>query len=112
MDIPKSYPSLKFTLPYANRQIQAKKFAFAPNNSPLSFRLFLTYATDEQQKNRFTVDEAFWISEIITTDVPPENFPKNPSNSFYISSPSKFGKAATYIIGIPVLIGLAAIGGE
>ena len=112
IDIPKSHRPHKFTLPSANGFIDVKKYEFAPDNSPMSFRLFLTYATDEQQKTSVVLDEAFWISEIITTDLPPESFPKNPSNRFYVSKPTGFAKASAYIIGIPVLIGLAALGAQ
>lgn len=112
IQIPKSHNPHKIKLMSTNGLIEAKKYTFTSNDSPKSFRLYLTCSMDEQQKSTFVFDETFWISEIIATSINPENFKNNAVNNFYIRKITGFGKATTYIIGIPLIIGLAALSAE
>lgn len=89
----------------------AKKYSFNQGDTPLNIRLYLTFSMNEQMNPQFNVDDAFWISDIISTMASPKEIPNKPANGFQLEKMTGFGTAMVAVLVIPLLVVLAAAGG-
>jgi hypothetical protein len=53
---------------------RAKKYSFLQENSPLNFRIFLSFSLDDSSKNPFQIDNTFWVSDYFTSYTSPKVF--------------------------------------
>jgi hypothetical protein len=93
-------------------QISAKKFSFSKEDSPLSFRIFLSISNDESFKNPIQFDNTFWVSDYFATSISPKSLGIIPGNQFYIRKSTGFSRT----MGVVSLVGIitlgAMVGGE
>lgn len=89
----------------------AKSASFNGENSPLSFKSYLTFYTEKDNKRKdFPVVQHFYLSNLIQTYTNPKNFSSmgnKPGNVFYNSRSTAFGSmmtsatlAAIVVVGI------------
>lgn len=97
------------TLYTAEGKVSAKKFSFSKENSPLNFRIFLSFSRDDSFKNPVLFDSSFWVSDYFETSVSPKALSAIPENQFYIRKVSGAGKTlfGASLVGILVVGALA-----
>lgn len=78
-----------------------KSLSYSREESPFSFRSYITLSTRADLSSPIHVDHEFWVSEITQTQLAPKNFPPR-ANRFYIK---KTSDTAAYA----VLGGLAGV---
>ncbi|ASB49602.1 hypothetical protein [Alkalitalea saponilacus] len=61
----------KVTIPGRGAGFNGKVYRYNEDNSPLSLRVYLTLYFDQDFVSRLTIDERFWVSEIVKTDMGP-----------------------------------------
>ncbi|MCX2452959.1 hypothetical protein OQX61_16905 [Pedobacter sp. PLR] len=93
--------------------IWAKAATFSPQNSPLSFKSYLTVYTEQENKRKnFSLVQDFYLSGLIKSFVNPKSMTlleQKPGNIFYNSESTGYGKAMTGVaIGAIVVVGAAA----
>lgn len=67
-----------------NGKRKAVKYSFSKEDSPLNFRIFLSFAMDESTHSSFHVDHAFWVEEYLATRTSPNQMGNYPPNQFYL----------------------------
>jgi len=87
-------------------KINARKFSFSKEDSPLSFRIFLSISEDESFKNPVQFDNTFWVSNYFSTSVSPTALGIIPGNQFYIRKATGFSRTA----GIVAIVGIITLG--
>lgn len=91
---------------YTNQgKTSAKKFTFSKENSPLSFRIFLSVSDEENFNNPIQYDNTFWVSDYFLTSVSPESLGIFPGNQFYLSKTTAVGRT----VGIVSLVGILTV---
>jgi hypothetical protein len=93
-------------------KVNARKFSFSKEDSPLSFRIFLSVSDNENFKNPIQFDNSFWVSDYFATSVPPSSLGIIPGNQFYVRKNTAIGRTLfiTSIVGILTVAAIA--GGE
>ncbi|TCO09582.1 hypothetical protein [Natronoflexus pectinivorans] len=61
----------KVIIPGKGVGFNGKVYRYNEDNSPLSLRVYLTLYFDQEIDSRLIIDERFWVSEILTTDMGP-----------------------------------------
>jgi hypothetical protein len=62
---------------------RATKYSFSKEDSPLSFRIFLSFSMDEGNKSPFQIDKPFWVSDYFTSYTSPSALGIHPGNQFF-----------------------------
>ncbi|MBB2150147.1 hypothetical protein [Pedobacter gandavensis] len=93
--------------------IWAKAATFSPQNSPLSFKSYLTIFTEQEDKRKnFSLVQDFYLSTLVKSFVNPKSMTsveQKPGNIFYNSESTGYGKTMTGVaIGAIVMVGAAA----
>ncbi len=70
-----------------------KVYSFDEGTSPLYLRVILALSTNEDYSFPTFYDYSFWVSDIIQNASSPKNMNYKPSNQFYVSKTTAFGKA-------------------
>ncbi|MBX2895409.1 MAG: hypothetical protein KF763_08195 [Cyclobacteriaceae bacterium] len=102
-----------FSLPAATKQQKTKhttgvriaKHVFPKEATPLQFRSYITYAFSEDFHEPKTIDNQFWVSEIIQTFVSPQELPSKSADQFYVSEFTGFAQFAIALIGLVLIVG-------
>lgn len=63
---------------------EAMKYSFSKEDSPLNFRIFLSFSMDENVNSSFHTDNTFWVQEYLDTHTAPGAMGHYPPNRFYI----------------------------
>lgn len=96
---------------YGSTKVRAG--SFDQNNSPLSFRTYLTLYTQEGRDNKvFSFDRNFYVSKSIKTSARPQNYFEYttlPGNVFYHSKATAYGKTMTGVAVVGLVAGAAAV---
>lgn len=87
-------------------KVNARKFSFSKEDSPLNFRIFLSISENEDFKNPVQFDNSFWVSDYFATSVSPKSLSIIPGNQFYIRKSTGFSQT----VGVVSLIGIIAVG--
>lgn len=66
------------------------KYNFTPENTPFTFRCFLTLATNDNFSNSIYIDQPFWVSGIMQTTMGPSLVLPS-DNMFYVSRTTTMG---------------------
>jgi len=80
---------------------KVNKYHFDKNNSPISFRSYITFIMDDNSS--FSVDHSFYVTDIFETGAGPDNFPADLGDKFYVRSKSGYGKVSGVVVGIGLL---------
>lgn len=84
-------PELKRKVPFGDvDDSNVDKYTFTPNNSPFTFRCFLTLSTTDNFEKPIYVDQSFWVSDIIQTTIGP-NRVMQADNMFYVNRTTTMG---------------------
>jgi hypothetical protein len=83
-------------------------YKFTPENSPFSFRCFVTASTSEKFTTSIYIDNPFWVSSIIETKRNPNEFLKN-DNLFYVNKTTAMGHILGGVGVASLLVGTAYI---
>ncbi|MBD2700240.1 hypothetical protein IC229_06315 [Spirosoma sp. BT702] len=88
--------------PYSKKMVDVNVYAYTPDQSPLTFRNFLTLSTDRDFKTEFFIDTKFWAStvkvlprdHVLTTRAGGENIytveiPFKQPDGFYVPLPAQ-----------------------
>ncbi|HEY3372508.1 MAG TPA: hypothetical protein VGK10_16755 [Prolixibacteraceae bacterium] len=62
---------------------EATKFSFSKENSPLTFRIYISFSADENLKTTFHIDNTFWVSDYFTCYTSPQVWSTYQGNLFY-----------------------------
>lgn len=87
----------------------AIKYSYSKENSPLQFRSYLTISITEDFNSPITLDNQFWVSEIMQSTVEPSIVPDKTDNQFYLKENTGFGKFAAGVIGSIVIIWIIVV---
>lgn len=87
--------------------VNARKFSFSKEDSPLNFRIFLSISADESFKNPVQFDNSFWVSDYFLTSVSPKSLNVISGNQFYIRKATGFSRT----MGVATLVGIIVVGG-
>lgn len=84
------------------------KINFKENETPLSFRSFLTLSVKDDFSEPIYLAHNFWVSDIIKSNVNPESLLNKPLNQFYLQKATGFGTlmGCTFITGLLVALAL------
>jgi hypothetical protein len=97
---------------YGNMEpFKADFYTFNPNNSPFSFRCYLTLSTEDNFANYFFLDQPFWVSQVIETQSEPNNFLKA-DNLFSVNKTTGFGHVMQGVGVASLVVGAAYISGS
>ena len=66
-----------------NGKRRAMKYSFSKEDSPLNFRIFLSFSADESSRAPFQIDNTFWVSDYFTSNTSPAALGIYPGNQFY-----------------------------
>jgi len=93
--------------------VWGKAASFNSQNSPLSFKSYLTLYTEQDNKRKnFSLVQDFYLAGLLKSYINPKmmtNLANKPGNIFYNSESTGYGKAMTGIgIGAIVAVGVAA----
>lgn len=92
----------------------AQSATFNPENSPLSFKSYLTFYTeDDNKKNSFALVQDFYLSSLVKCYVKPQTLSlleQNPGNIFYNAESTGYGKTMTGIATIGAAGAIVAAG--
>lgn len=92
-------------------KVNARKFSFSKEDSPLSFRIFLSISGDESFKNPVQLDNTFWVSDYFVTSVPPGSLGIIQGNQFYVRKATGIGRTI-FIASLVGILTVAAIAGD
>ncbi len=87
-------------------KVNARKFSFSKEDSPLSFRIFLSISDDDSFKNPIQFDNTFWVSDYFSTSVSSKALGVTRGNQFSIRKTTGFGRTA----GVVALVGIITLG--
>lgn len=68
----------------ASGNITATKFSFSKDDSPLNFRIFLSFAIEDTSNIPFYIDNDFWVADYFTSHASPRSLGVHSSNQFYL----------------------------
>ena len=60
------------------------KYSFSKEDSPLNFRIFLSFSMDGNVNSSFHTDNTFWVQEYLNSHTAPRLMGHYPSNQFYL----------------------------
>jgi hypothetical protein len=63
---------------------KAMKYSFSKVDSPLKFRIFLSFSMDDNVSSSFHTDNEFWVQQYLDTRTTPGLMGLYPPNQFYI----------------------------
>lgn len=63
---------------------KAVKYTFSKEDSPLNFRIFLSFSMDQNVNSSFHTDNTFWVQEYLDSHTSPGLMGHYPSNQFYL----------------------------
>jgi hypothetical protein len=66
------------------------KYSFTQENTPITFRCFLTLSTNDNFNNAIYIDQPFWVSEVLQTYMTPSSVLSS-DNMFYVNKTTTFG---------------------
>ena len=66
-------------------EANAYKYTFTKDDSPVSFRSYITYSTNSNLSNPKHFDTSFWANEVLATQLKPDAITLRP-NQFYLSA--------------------------
>lgn len=89
----------------------ARKFSFSRENTPLQFRIFLSFSSDGSSGNPVQLDSSFWVSEYIQTTASDKIINGSPENQFYIRKASGAGKVLLGVSLVGILVAGGAVAG-
>ncbi|MFZ5971556.1 MAG: hypothetical protein ACOYXA_08175 [Bacteroidota bacterium] len=84
-------------------------YSFSQENSPMFFRGYLTLSSSENFSNPITLDNKFWVEEIMQTSTEPA-LVKKANNQFYVEELTGFGTFLATIAGLVVLTFVVLVG--
>ncbi len=101
---------LKRKVVYAGNMdpFKVDSYSFNPNNSPFSFRCYLTLSTEDNFANYFYIDQPFWVSQVVETQSGPSNFLKA-DNLFSVNKTTGFGHVMQGVGIAGLVVGAAYI---
>lgn len=79
-------------------------YAYTREQSPLTFRSFITLSTHADLSSPVFFDHEFWVSEVVQTSTKPKNFPVQPDRFHIVES-----KEGTEFLVVAGAVGLAVI---
>lgn len=85
-----------------------KNYGYDQANTPLRYQSYLTYSTDGHFASIATVEDDFWVSEILITHTKPSeiiNMEERQADTFYNSKLTGFGGTMA-VLGLIVLLGI------
>lgn len=85
---------------------------FNQNNTPLSFRSYLTLSTSDDFTSESNYDNHFWVSSVAKSSYNPNALINKPANQFYMQKASVAGKILSWTAAIAAIALLAIYGGE
>lgn len=71
-------------VPVQGKMRRMKRYNFDQQDSPLSFRSYLTFSRDATMQNSTSVDHFFWVDGIVETPFHPDEYQYQPPNQFYV----------------------------
>lgn len=83
-------------------------YHFDSENSPFSFRCFLTLSTTEDFSSSISIDNPFWVTSIVESKQDPSSFPKA-DNSFYVAQTTTTGHILNGVGIASLVVGAAYI---
>jgi len=92
-----------------NGASRAAVYSFSQQNSPMVFRGYLTLSSSENFSNPITMDNKFWVEEIMQTSTKPA-LVKKANNQFYVEELTGFGTFLAAIAGLVVLTLVVLVG--
>jgi len=92
--------------------VNARKFSFSKEDSPLNFRIFLSISGDESFKNPVQFDNSFWVSDYFLTSVSPKSLSIISGNQFYIRKITGAGHTLLAASLVGILVVGAVAGGD
>lgn len=82
---------LKKRVPFGDvNDTKVDRYSFTPDNTPFTFRCFLTLATNDNFSNSIYIDQPFWVSGIMQTSMGP-SLVLPADNMFYVSRTTTMG---------------------
>lgn len=103
-------------LPTVEGQVKVNVGNFDSSNSPLSFRTYITFYTqDGLNNNIFSLDREFYVSKSVRTSGRPHtiiNYNRSAGDVFYTSKPTGYGKTMTGFGVAAAVVGAAALAPE
>jgi len=92
--------------------VNARKFSFSKEDSPLKFRIFLSISGDESFRNPVQFDNSFWVSDYFLTSASPRSLSVISGNQFYIRKVTGAGHTLLAASLVGILVVGAVAGGE
>lgn len=94
----------------ADMPVSGLQYEYFREESPLTYRSYLTVSSDPSFRNSSAYENEFWVSEIFETMVPPKTYFKDPNNrnKFYRSKTTGIGTFMG-VTGIVALLALLAL---
>jgi hypothetical protein len=91
------------TLTSLSGPVTARGYIFHSDNSPLHYQSYLTYSTDANFASIATVENAFWVGEVVNAFVRPNNLMnmERKGDTFHNSKITDFG---TLMAGVALVI--------
>jgi hypothetical protein len=99
----------KVVISTSNGSDEVTRHSYNPETSPLNIRCYLALSTNADASYQFYIDNQFWVSDIIKTMTRPASLTYKPSNEFYVSKTTTYGKIMGVLTYTMVLGLLAAI---
>jgi hypothetical protein len=87
-----------------NGSVNANLYEFQRENSPFTFKTYLTLSTEKNGSHAMHVENEFWVSEILQSDLLGKSY-MYPDNGFRITKPTPAAAvvAGTALVGVLVL---------
>lgn len=63
---------------------KAMKYSFSRDDSPLNFRIFLSFGIDDTSYTPFYIDKGFWVSDYFKSHASPRLLGVHGSNQFHL----------------------------
>jgi hypothetical protein len=82
---------LKKRVPFGDEDgSKVDEYNFTPDNTPFTFRCFLTLSTNDSFNNSVYIDQPFWVSKIMQTSMGPSSVLAS-DKMFYVNRTTTFG---------------------
>lgn len=82
---------LKKRVPFGDEDgSKVDEYNFTPDNTPFTFRCFLTLSTNDSFNNSIYIDQPFWVSKIMQTSMGPSSVLAS-DKMFYVNRTTTFG---------------------